>query len=140
MCIIYVCIIDVYTSICTSEFTFPDSHCLWRIHVTHETPEGHPCTQHQWVATAGGRARYTYTCPFCDGTINSSIETGCVNHRTICGNQFRVRNGSIVAGSHKHTCPKCGTEAWSTQATGRIRASHLTPEGHPCKQHEWVAK
>ena len=111
-----------------------------RIRVTHQTPDGHPCTQHQWVTSAGGRACYTYTCPFCDNTINSSIETGCVNHRTMCGNQFRVRNGSIVARSHEQTCPKCGTQVWSTRATGRIRASHLTPEGHPCKQHEWVAK
>ena len=84
--------------------------------------------------------RYTYTCPFCAGTINSRIETGCMDHRAICGNQFRVRNGSVVARSHEHSCPKCGTKVWSTKATGRIQSLHQTAEGKPCKQQEWVAK
>ena len=50
----------------------------------------------------------------------STVQTGQVNHRGICGNQFYVRDGrvSMETRQHRHKCPACGTAVWSARLSG----------------------
>ena len=82
---------------------------------------------------------YTDTCPWCQGDVQSRVETGKVNHRHACGKQFRVQDGRVAGQTHPHTCPKCGTVIYSTKASGRIQSLHQTPNGRSCPQQQWKA-
>ena len=88
------------------------------------------------TATAQNKCRL-YTCPFCSGRITSAILTGQVNHRSVCGNQFRVRNGQVTARRYHHTCPTCNATIYSAHESGRIQCKHATPSGELCSRKEW---
>ena len=68
--------------------------------------------------------RFVYCCPFCGGNVASTVQTGQVNHRGICGNQFYVRDGRVSM----ETRP------------GRIHVTHATPSGKPCSTTRWEAE
>ena len=38
---------------------------------------------------------YVYICPACKGNVASDVKTGQINHRTVCGNQFSVKDGVV---------------------------------------------
>ena len=86
------------------------------------------------------KQRMSYTCPFCSGTIASTILTGKIDHRHMCNNQFRVRDGQVTARRYQHPCPTCNAIIYSSQPTGRIRSLHKTPSGALCKQKDWIVK
>ena len=81
---------------------------------------------------------YTYLCPYCAQSLQSTVATGCVDHRRGggCGKQFRV-NGLLASRAHSHTCPTCGTVVHSTQASGRIQITHRNPNGRQCRTDQW---
>ena len=83
------------------------------------------------------KQRIDYTCPFCNGIVTSTILTGQLDHRTVCGNQFRVRKGQITARRYQHRCPTCNATILSTHAAGRIRSTHATPSSKLCSRKEW---
>ena len=81
---------------------------------------------------------YVYTCPFCNGEVTSSIASGNIDHRHVCGKQFRVENGSLRPTMwYAHTCPTCGTSVHSSREAGRIQSKHKQPNGRACPQTEW---
>ena len=81
---------------------------------------------------------YVYTCPFCNGEVTSSIASGNIDHRHVCGKQFRVENGSLrPTMRYAHTCPTCGTSVHSSREAGRIQSKHKQPNGRACPQTEW---
>ena len=81
---------------------------------------------------------YVYTCPFCNGEVTSSIASGHIDHRHVCGKQFRVENGSLrPTMRYAHTCPTCGTCVHSSKEAGRIQSKHKQPNGRACPQTEW---
>ena len=82
---------------------------------------------------------YTYLCPYCAQSLQSTVATGCVDHRRGggCGKQFRVANGLLASRVHSHTCPTCGTVVHSTQASGRIQIRHRNPNGRQCRTDQW---
>ena len=48
---------------------------------------------------------YVYVCPFCEKSITTSIASGHVDHRRVCGKQFRVQDGVLRPTAHfSHTC------------------------------------
>ena len=81
---------------------------------------------------------YVYTCPFCNGEVTSSIASGNIDHRHVCGKQFRAENGSLrPTMRYAHTCPTCGTSVHSSREAGRIQSKHKQPNGRACPQTEW---
>jgi hypothetical protein len=66
--------------------------------------------------------------------------TGKIDHRHMCNNQFRVRDGQVTARRYQHPCPTCNAIIYSSQPTGRIRSLHKTPSGALCKQKDWIVK
>ena len=86
-------------------------------------------------------AEYVYACPFCKGVVTSPVATGHINHRRICGKQFRVENGFVRPTLHYvHTCPTCGSCIHSTKESGRIRSKHKQANGRMCPRTEWQLK
>ena len=67
--------------------------------------------------------------------MRSHISTGQINHRTVCGNQFYVKDGAVSKKTrcHAHSCPVCSTVVWSSQSCGRIAVAHVTPSGKRCQ-------
>lgn len=81
---------------------------------------------------------YVYTCPFCNREVTSSIASGHIDHRHVCGKQFRVENGSLrPTRRYAHTCPTCGTCVHSSREAGRIQSKQKQPNGRACPQTEW---
>ena len=82
-----------------------------------------------------------YTCPLCQGLVHTSLVSGRINHRRICGKQFRVHNGLIQPTRstvrYSHSCPTCGTCVQSAKASGRINSKHKQPDGRTCRQTRW---
>ena len=80
-----------------------------------------------------------YRCPFCKGNVRSDVRTGRIDHRTVCGNQFYVKDSAVSKNTrcHAHSCPVCSTVAWSSQSCGRIAVTHVTPSGKRCQMKHW---
>ena len=76
---------------------------------------------------------YTYICPHCTKSVQSTVAAGQVDHRRGdgCGKKFRVANGLVAGRAYSHTCPTCGTVVHSTKASGRIQVTHRHPNGKP---------
>ena len=96
---------------------------------------GGPCAKHE--RSEAETSRYTYQCPFCEGRITSTIATGRIRHRQVCGHQFKVQNGVVVRTqthrsservSHTYRCPFCDGTVESTVSTGLI--DHRKVCGH----------
>ena len=87
---------------------------------------------------------YVYSCPFCQKSITTSIASGNVDHRRVCGKQFRVQDGvlrpTLPTTHFSHTCPTCGTCVQSTKEFGRIKSKHKQSNGRVCRRTEWHAK
>ena len=66
-----------------------------------------PCPPEPDVTTKNGKQMRGYQCPFCQQHVNSTIETGQIDHRYACGNKFRVAGGNVTGRIHKHACPTC---------------------------------
>ena len=74
---------------------------------------------------------FCYVCPFCQGAADSRIKSGKVDHRHVCGHQFRVLCGQIVGATkvqHVYTCPFCEGSVRSSVRTGQI--NHRSVCGH----------
>ena len=87
---------------------------------------------------------YVYACPFCQKSITTSIASGHIDHRRVCGKQFRVQDGvlrpTLPTIHFSHTCPTCGTCVQSTIEFGRIQSKHKQSNGRVCRRTEWHAK
>ena len=83
--------------------------------------------------------KLAYRCPFCNGSVASSVMTGQITHRSVCGNRFYVKSGKVSEGTrqHAHKCPQCQTVVWTACASGRIRVRHKTPSGRQCPRSSW---
>ena len=81
--------------------------------------------------------QYEYLCPFCKGTVRSKMYTGQVEHRSACGNRFRVENGKVRL-QYQHLCPRCGTPVVTYKSSGRLQSKHRTPRGKECPHIEWT--
>ena len=80
---------------------------------------------------------FRYVCPFCHGVVTSRVRTGPVNHRRVCGKQFRVRDGCVASKkAFVYGCPFCGGNVESNLKTGRI--NHRTVCGNHFYVHEGV--
>ena len=82
---------------------------------------------------------YTYLCPHCAKSVQSTVATGQVYHRRGdgCGKKFRVANGLLAGRTLAHTCPTCGTVVHSTKASDQIQITHRTPNGKQCRTDRW---
>ena len=90
--------------------------------VLSETSSGKKTTTPRAPATS--QAEYVYTCPSCKGVVTSFVATGQINHRRICGKQFRVENGFVrPTQRYVHTCPTCGSCIHSTKKQDASEAS-----------------
>ena len=106
---------------------------------THEQATYLSCTT--GTTSAITQAEYVYACPFCDGVVTSPVATGNINHRRVCGKQFRVANGIVRPTlSYVHTCPTCGACIHSTKKSGRIRSKHRQANGRMCLRTEWQVR
>ena len=87
---------------------------------------------------------YVYSCPFCQKSVTTSIASGHVNHRRVCGRQFRVQDSilrpTLPTTHFSHTCPTCGTCVQSTKEFGRIQCKHKQSNGRVCSRTQWHAK
>ena len=70
------------------------------------------------------KVQHVYTCPFCEGTVRSSVRTGQINHRSVCGHQFYVKDGAVGEArtdrQYAYTCPFCQVTVRSNIRTGQI--------------------
>ena len=63
---------------------------------------------------------YVYMCPFCNGESSSNTKTGQINHRSVCGNRFFVKDGHVSTKPYVYMCPFCEEESSSNTKTGQI--------------------
>ena len=65
---------------------------------------------------------YLYMCPFCNGESLSNTKTGQIDHRSVCGNRFDVKEGRVssMAKAYVYMCPFCNGESLSNMKTGEI--------------------
>ena len=61
-----------------------------------------------------------YVCPACNGDVTSDIATGQIDHRTVCGNKFSVKDGVVQEKCLVYRCPFCNGNVKSNVRTGRI--------------------
>ena len=67
------------------------------------------------------KQKQEYTCPHCGGLVVSNVRTGQIDHRTVCGHRFCVRDGTVQEKkTHEYTCPHCGGLVASNVTTGQI--------------------
>ena len=82
----------------------------------------------QASAAAPQQRLYVYTCPFCHDLVTTPIASGHINHRRICGKQFRVHDGllrpTLPTQHYSHACPTCGTSVQSTIKSGQSSISN----------------
>eukprot|EP00438_Fugacium_kawagutii_P033974 Skav228932 [mRNA] locus=scaffold2181:248822:258688:+ [translate_table: standard] len=71
------------------------------------------------VKRSCGKA-YEYVCPTCAGKVTSNVRTGKINHRTVCGQQFSVKDGVVQEKAYEYVCPACGGKVTSDVWTGEI--------------------
>ena len=85
---------------------------------------------------------YTYLCPHCAKSVQSTVATGQIDDRRgdDCGKLFRVANGVLAGRTHAHTCPTCGTVVHSTKVSGQIQITHRTPNGKQCRTDRWAVQ
>ena len=85
------------------------------------------------------KKRFVYQCPFCNGLVNSNVKTGQIDHRSVCNNQFYVKDGEVSKRTRHqaHSCPVCSTVVWSSLSCGRIAVKHDMPSGKPCHNKQW---
>ena len=83
--------------------------------------------------------RKAYRFPFCKGNVRSDVRTGRIDHRTVCGNQFYVKDSAVSKNRrcHARSCAVCSTVIWSSQSCGRIAVTHVTPSGKRCQMKHW---
>ena len=106
---------------------------------THEQATYLRCTTS--TTSAITQAEYVYACPFCNGVVTSPVATGNINHRRVCGKEFRVANGIVRPTlSYVHNCPTCGACVHSSQKSGRIQSRHRHPNGRIRLRTEWQVK
>ena len=101
--------------------------------------QNEPCPPEPDVTTKNGKQMRGYQCPFCQQHVNSTIETGQIDHRYACGKKFRVAGGNVTGRMHKHACPTCGTIVHSEQERGQIKATHRNTAGRTCRRESWYA-
>ena len=97
-----------------------------------------PCSPELDVKTLNGKQRRRYQCPFCQQHVNSTVETGQIDHSFACGKFFRVVGGSVTGRIHKHACPTCGASVYSEKADGRIQIKHKNSAGRTCRWDKWT--
>ena len=67
------------------------------------------------------KQKQEYTCPHCGGLVVSNVRTGQIDHWTVCGHRFCVRDGTLQEKkTHEYTCPHCGGLVASNVTTGQI--------------------
>ena len=110
-----------------------------QLEVSEKFPQGElACGSQAFIATL--LFDPSMSCPFCNTIVASKVYSGMIDHRNVCGHQFRVENGTMARTQHNHVCPHCGTIVTSSKASGRVRSEHRTPKGKMCPQKEWVVK
>ena len=67
-----------------------------------------------------GERLFHYRCPFCEETARSATATGRVDHRSVCGKQFRVKDGQVACKDFRYKCPFCESDVVSSVRTGNI--------------------
>ena len=67
-----------------------------------------------------GERLFHYRCPFCEGTARSATATGRVDHRSVCGKRFRVKDGQVACKDFRYKCPFCESDVVSSVRTGQI--------------------
>ena len=77
---------------------------------------------------------HVYICPFCNGESVSNTKTGQIDHRSVCGKQFYVKEGRASGGAkaYVYTCPLCSKETLSNTKTGQA----ILCEGGPRQQRD----
>ena len=63
---------------------------------------------------------FQYACPFCEVSVTSTVRTGQVDHRRVCGKLFRVKDGHVAAKNLVYACPFCNGTVASNVRTGRV--------------------
>ena len=63
---------------------------------------------------------YVYICPACKGNVASDVKTGKIDHRTVCGKQFSVRDGVVKEKAYVYICPACKGNVASDVKTGQV--------------------
>ena len=92
------------------------------------TQEGRHATQ--------TRKPYQYVCPFCKACVSSTVRTGQVNHRRVCGNFFAVREGKVAMKGYAYCCPWCKATVSSNVKTERV--DHRTVCGNKFRVKDGV--
>ena len=52
--------------------------------------------------------------------ISRNVKAGKVNHRTVCGNEFSVKDGVVKEKVYDYDCPICKGKVASNVKAGRI--------------------
>ena len=58
--------------------------------------------------------------PACKGNVASDVKTGKIKHRTVCGNQFSVKDCVVKAKAYVYVCPAGKGNVASDVKTGKI--------------------
>ena len=90
-----------------------------------KTQEGDKASKEKTLPAKTGHAtqrgqRFHYVCPACQKSVISSIRSGQVDHRRICGNRFAVKDGVVAQKSVVYTCPCCNGLVNSNVRTGKV--------------------
>ena len=99
-----------------------------------------PCPPEPDVTGKTGKQTRRYQCPFCQQHVNSTVETGQIDHSFACGKFFRVVGGSVTGRIHEHACPTCGTIIYSEKVDGQIKKKHTNNAGRTCRRERWYVR
>ena len=58
--------------------------------------------------------------PACKGNVASDVKTGKIDHRTVCGNQFSVKDGAVKEKAYVYICPACKGNVASDVKTRKL--------------------
>ena len=71
----------------------------------------------------------------------SDVKTGQINHRTVCGKQFSVKDGVVKEKAYVYVCPACKRNVASNVKTGQIESNGLWEpvfcERRGCEGERW---